>query len=198
VAKGDIENDENLDEFEDEEVDETEDEAEDEAEDEDADADDSEEGAEDEPAAKKTDKSEKRIRDLQSQLDKAKAELNKVMKQAKANGGSEGPERDPEVQKWMTAAVEMTRTRVYESDPLFSEMGISSAAITGDTPEEMQASAKELSRLVKRIVTRTQNKVMREHGLTPEPRDSGREAKQSYASMSSEDFEKEIQRALRG
>jgi molecular chaperone GrpE (heat shock protein) len=100
------------DDFDDESVDDTDEEPFDE--DADADADESEDEDEQKPAKKSADKTEKRVRDLQSRLDKALAELNQVKKKAPSkDGGAEDRARDPEVEQWLNAAKDVTRTRIF-------------------------------------------------------------------------------------
>lgn len=196
MAKDDVQDDEVLDDFEDEteDEDEVEDEADDEAED-----DESESDSEDDAAAKpKTDKSEKRIRDLQSQLDKAKAENNKLLKAKEADSDPKAKETDPEVRRWVQAAKDVTRSRVYDSDPRFKEFGIDQTAITGDSPEEMNASAAALLRIIKRIESRTTNKVLREHGFSPEPRNGDRAVKRDYRNMKQDEFDALVKQVVGG
>lgn len=136
----------------------------------------------------KPDKSEKRIRDLQSALDKAIAENNKLKKATPTD--KKAPSRDPEVERWMRAAQDATRDRLYDSDPRFKEFGIDPAVISGDTPEEMRASVKELTKLISRVETRVRNKTLREHGFSPPPKEGGAEPRRNIAGMSNEEFEK--------
>lgn len=172
----DEQEDENEEELEDQ-LDETEDESEDESEE-----------SDDSPKSK-PDKSEKRIRDLQSALDKALAENNKLKKVSPADKKAPAS-RDPEVERWMRAAQDATRDRLYDSDPRFKEFGIDPAVISGDTPEEMKMSLRELTKLISRVETRVRNKTLREHGFSPPPKEGGAEPRRNIAGMSNEDFQK--------
>lgn len=163
---------------------------EDEVEDEDESADDADEDEDEAEKPKAKDKSEKRIRDLQSSLDKALAEVSKLKKGATGDKPEGKRPRDPEVERWVSAARDATLSRVYDSDPLFKELGIDRNLITGDTPDELEASAKQLSKLVTRIATRTRNKVLREHGFSPEPKGSGAEPRRNFGTMPDEEFQK--------
>lgn len=152
--------------------------------------------ADEDAPPKKADKSEKRIRDLQAKADKAEAELNKMRKQAK-DGGTEGAKaRDPEVERWMKQAQEATRERIYELDPQLKLMKVPPTAITGETPEEMRASAKDLSRLIARISTQVRNQVLQEHGFSAPPRGERAEPARNYESMAQEEFDKIVKKNL--
>lgn len=181
--------DEELDQDLDEQEDENEEEEEDALDELDDDSGEDESEDSEKPAAKaKPDKSEKRIRDLQSALDKALAENNKLKKAQPAD--KKVPPRDPEIERWMRAAQDATRDRLYDSDPRFKEFGIDPAVISGDTPEEMKSSMRELTKLISRVETRVRNKTLREHGFSPPPKESGAEPRRNIATMSNEEFQK--------
>ena len=149
---------------------------------------------EDEAEAKPKDKSEKRIRDLQAKADKAEAEANKLRKLIK-DGGTEGAKtRDPEVERWMKAAQDATRERIYESDPRLKAAKISPTDIAGETPEEMRASAKNLTRLIARIETQVRNQVMQEHGFSAPPRGERAEPRVNYDTMDSDKFQELVKK----
>jgi hypothetical protein len=172
----------------DEQEDQNEEDVEDQDESSEDESDKSEDDSEESASKSKPDKSEKRIRDLQSALDKAIAENNKLKKATPTD--KKAPSRDPEVERWMRAAQDATRDRLYDSDPRFKEFGIDPAVISGDTPEEMRASVKELTKLISRVETRVRNKTLREHGFSPPPKEGGAEPRRSVAGMSNEEFEK--------
>lgn len=176
-------------------------ESEEESDDEELDADavpdeESDEEDEDEKPVR-ADKSEKRVRDLQSKLDKALAE-NSKLKKSNPSGVPTGKEADPEVQQWVQAAMDVTRNQIYSSDPRFKEFGVPPSAIAGDTPEQMQTSAAETLRFVNRIVTRTTNKVLREHGFSPEPKGDRKESSKDFDNMSQKEFDAQVRKALGG
>jgi seryl-tRNA synthetase len=142
----------------------------------------------------------KRIRDLQSKADKAEAERNKLKKQldemvaaAKEKDEDEVP---PQVREWLLAAKKRTSGTLYESDSRFKEYGLDPAFISGSTPAEMQERAEALSKLVTQIEGEARNKVLTEHGFSPEPATSERSEPKNYRTMSSEEFNKEVEKAL--
>lgn len=171
-------------------------------EDEDLDEDSDPDGDEDEdeePASeskKQTDKSAKRIRDLQSAKDKAEAELKRLKRElASGKDRREKRELDPEVQQWMEVAKDTTRQRLFEADPRLKDSGLTAAAITGDTPDEMRRSARALTKMLDKVETRTRNRLLQEHGIEPSQSDAGRPPARDYASMSKEEFERIVAEA---
>lgn len=187
--------DETEEEFEDEE--ELEQDAEEESDAADEEAEESEEAPSDK--AKPLTKEEKRIRALQSANDKLTAELNKIKTVGGEQKKTEGVKRDPEIERWVRAAQETARERMYNSEPMLKEYGLPIDLLNGDTPEEMQASLKALTKMVNRVATRARNKALREHGFSPEPRSSGAtRPSRDFGSMSSEDFTKLVEDVARG
>lgn len=151
------------------------------------------------------DKEKKRLRDLQSAKDKetarankAEAALKKMTESLKPGAGKPEGSVPPEVQKWLDAAKEGTRTRLYESDPRFKEYGLPRSLIAGDTPEDMEASATQLKRLVAKVESRVRESVLKEHGFAEAPSGSTKLPKRDYGNMSTEDFEKVLRQALSG
>ena len=146
----------------------------------------------------------KRIKDLQSKADKEQARANKLQSQLDAlNAQKKSPTDDgkrssgavpPELRQWLDAAKDQARTRFYESEPRFKEYGIDPGLIQGDTPEEMQASVTRLRKQVAKIETQIRQKVLTEHGYVEEPKGGTPTPKRDWASMSSEDFDKEVRR----
>ena len=142
-----------------------------------------------------------RVRTLQSRADKAEAEANKLRKQLESfqgqtASGSE-PAVPPQVAEWVTAAEERLRDQLYAEDPRLKEYGISADRITGDSPAAMRASAKELSKSVDTMESAIRNKVQVEHGIAPPPSAGPPDKKVNFDSMSSEEFNAYVEKALR-
>lgn len=163
-------------------------------------------GAAEEPKGEETKKSsnDDRVRTLQSRADKAEAEANKLRKQLESlQGGKEpapdtAPEVPTQVKEWITAAESRLREQLYSEDPRFSEYGISQDRIVGDTPEQMRASAKELSKTIDKMEGSIRNKVQVEHGIVPPPSSGPPDKRVSFDKMSSEEFNAYVEKALRG
>lgn len=170
---------------------------------EDEDENENDEESEAEADGESGDKTDKRLRDLQSKADKATAEANKLRKELEklqTKGKDEGKEAGdvpPELRQWLTAAQDRVRDQLYGQDPRFKEYGIDPSLITGSTPAEMRTSAAQLKKFVDRVETKVRNRALREHGFDPEPQTSIPAGKRkSYATMTAEEFEAEVQRAL--
>jgi hypothetical protein len=140
---------------------------------------------------------------MQSERDKEVARANKLQKEldalkaasAKDAGASEVP---PQVQEWIVAAKLRTRESLYDANPKFKAYGIDPTFITGDTPVAMQASAQSLTAFVDTLEGSVRDQVLRDHGFNPEPLASTRAAGKSFQSMSSEEFNRIVDEALRG
>ena len=164
-------------------------------EDEDESTDDATDGADDDESedeadkAKSMSKEEKRIRALQSQLDKAVAENNKLKKAGtQPKAGSKA--RDPEVESLLQFALDQTRDSLYAAEPRLKEYGIGAEMIGGATRDEMQTSLKSLKRLISRVETGARNKALREHGFSPAPNDAGAEKPRNFSAMTGEEFDR--------
>lgn len=164
----------------------------------------SEEGSEEstEEEKPKAEGVDKRIRDLQAKADAAEARANKLEKlAAKAAGsdesdstGSNDPERAALVQELREASLDA----VYGEFGELKEYGIDRALIEGTTRAQMRESAAQLVGLVKGIETKVRNRVLREHGIKAEPGGTNRQPPKNWADMSSEDFQKELERVKAG
>lgn len=147
---------------------------------------------------------EERIRALQSRADKAEAELNKIRKQAAsgdsttAQGSQTSGTVTPELKEWLVAAEDRLREQLYREDPRFAAYELPPERITGSTPAEMRASAKDLAGLLDRMEQDIRAKVQREHGIAPTPSSTGSDRKVSFDKMSSDEFDKYVEDALRG
>ena len=148
-------------------------------------------------------KSDETIRRLQSERDKARAEADKARKAlekvqsatAKDAGSSSVP---PEVEAWLTAAKDNSRDALYKRNPKLEQYGVDPSLITGDTPAEMRKSAESIDKFVSDMEGKIRNQVLEEHGFNPEPLTSPAEGRKNYANMSKEDFDAEVEKALRG
>lgn len=149
------------------------------------------------------DQTEKRLKDLQSRLDKETARANKAEKALQAKPGDAGERpgggtNDPDRAAWEAELLEDRRDAIYAAHPELKEFGIDRSLIDGRTRDQMRASAAALVSLVKSVEAKTRNKVMKDFGLKAEPAGTSRSAPKDYASMSDEDFEKEMALARAG
>ena len=156
-----------------------------------------------EPADKSPAKSGEDLSKMQSERDREVARANKLQKELDAlkaasakDAGAQGV--PPQVQEWILAAQRRTREVIYDSNPKFKAYGVSPDLITGDSPAAMEASAQSLAAFVDTLEGNVRDQVLRDHGLNPEPRASTRAAGKSFASMSSEEFNRLVDEALRG
>ena len=139
---------------------------------------------------------DKRIRDLQSQKDKAEARANKAEAAlAKALNAGEGAakegSKDPERDALLVELRESSLDAVFGEYAELKSYGIDRNLIEGRTRAEMRESATALVALIKSVATRERNRVLKESGITPEPAGSTRTPPKDWGSMSDEDFEKE-------
>lgn len=145
---------------------------------------------------------DKRVRDLQSKADAAEARANKLEKLlAKSSdsgesdsAGSNDPDRAALLQELREASLDA----VYGEFDLLKDYGIDRALIEGTTRTQMRESAAQLVGLIKGVETKVRNKVLREHGLKAEPAGATRQPPKNWAEMSSEDFQKELERVKSG
>lgn len=147
-----------------------------------------------EPSA---DNSEKRTNDLMSkwQAEQAKsAKLEKELaslKSAKqpAPKGSATSDGNPDADEFLKFTRESARKQLYDGDPRLGEYGVDLDAITGSTLAEMKKSFKSQVALVDTIETKARNRVLSEHGLSPEVEaGQGAEGLPSFSSMSDKEF----------
>lgn len=148
---------------------------------------------------------EEALRKMQSERDKEVARANKLQKQldalnqqdssAKDTGESEVP---PQVQEWITAAKKNTQDALYKSNEKLEEYDVDPALIRGDTPAEMQASAKALGEFVDRMERDIRDSVLEEHGFTPAPKDAASIGHKSFKSMDKKEFDAIVDEALKG
>lgn len=148
---------------------------------------------------------DERIRALQSEADKAKAEAAKARKELeslKGNAAAQGTEASgavpPQVEEWITAAEDRLREQLYAEDSRFKEYGLPATRITGKTPAEMRASAKDLASVVDKMEANIRNRVQQEHGIAPAPAATAPGKTTSFDKMSSEEFNAYVEKALRG
>lgn len=145
------------------------------------------------------------LRKMQSERDKEVARANKLQKQLDAlqkQATSASGEKDsgvpPQVQEWITAAQQNTRTALYKSNEKLAEYGVDPSLIRGDTPAEMQASAKLLGEFVDKMERDIRDAVLTEHGFTPAPKDASSMGRKNFRTMDSKEFEALVEEALRG
>ena len=156
------------------------------------------------------DKSEKRIRDLQSRADKAEAKANRLqqMLEKALRGGDESEDGEPKaparkapvLDAGTSMALELLKETVFLQTPGLAEAGYTAADLTGYSAAEVRASAASLARKNTELETRIRNKVLAEHGLAPEIVGSTKapEPVQDYGKMSSKDFSELMERVMKG
>jgi hypothetical protein len=155
------------------------------------------------------DKSEKRIRDLQSKADAAEAKANRLQRllnEALKGEGSEGGTEPPVVSKpreldaGSAMALELLKETVFLQTPALADSGLTAADLTGYTAQEVRASAASLARKIAETETRIRNKVLAEHGLAPEIAGEGNkpEPDRDFGKMASKDFTELMERIMKG
>lgn len=137
-------------------------------------------------------KSEKRIRDLQSKADAAEARANKAEAALRAGSADkgEGVRGDPATQALMSELREASLDAIYGEYPVLKQYGVERSLIEGGTRTEMREAATSVSNFIKTLSTKVRNEVLSEHGLKAEPAGSTRKAPVDYASMTDEAFTK--------
>jgi hypothetical protein len=164
---------------------------------------DTSDGAADDGQSSQSSVLEEQLRTLQSERDKERARANKaekaLTKMEKDSAKDAGtPEVPPQVEAWITAAQTNLRDSLYKANPEFERHGLDSSLITGDTPEDMEASAKSLSEFVSKLEGNVRDSVLKEHGFDPEPRSTTRQSKKNWTDMDSKEFDKYVEEALKG
>ena len=157
-------------------------------------------GSDGESGSEGTPPVDKRISELQSKADKAEARANKLEKllSGRDDGGDGKDGKDPERAVLMTELREASLDAVYGEFEALKEYGIDRTLVEGTTRAEMRESATSLVGLIKNVETKARNKALREHGIKAEPAGATRQPPKNFASMSDEDFEKELARAKSG
>lgn len=154
---------------------------------------------------KTSDKSEKRIRDLQSKADAADARANKLQAMLDAAMGGTAGGNAPKTpaptvtDTGLAVALEMARETVYMQNPALADAGYGPTDLAGNSILEIRSTAAALVKRQEEIATRIRNKVLAEHGLSPEIASAQAPSKrQDVSKMSSEDFKKLTDAVLRG
>ncbi len=143
-------------------------------------------------------------RSWQSRADKADARANKAEKElaafkADGKGVTAKPSAPPSgggADPWVEASKGNFREELFRSDTRFKELGFEQSLIQGTTPAEMKKSFESLQKTVDKMTTGIRNRVLQEHGLEPVPGSGERASTVNYNTMSSEEFEKAVDRAL--
>lgn len=162
-------------------------------------------------AAEATDKPEESsaedeaLRKMQSERDKETARANKLakqldvlQKQAASANDEKATEVPPQVQEWITAAQNNARDALYKSNEKLAEYDVDPSLIRGDTPAEMQATAKALGDFVDKMERDIRDSVLEEHGFTPAPKDAASIGRKDFRSMDKKEFDAIVDEALRG
>jgi hypothetical protein len=133
---------------------------------------------------------QERNKRLQAQLDELKGK--------KTTDGDGQPAPDPEREAWIEAQRDFARERGLNSDPRLADYGLTSDDITGNTPAEIKASVKRWTDVIDAIETKARNRVLAEHGLSPEVAGGSAPKVPDVASLSDDDFEALVRRAKNG
>ena len=134
---------------------------------------------------------------------RSQARANKLEQQltqfVRSGGGTPAPQSPQglpaEVRAWVQAVRESEIDRIYQSDPRFEAYGFQRGDLAGETPAEIKASADRFRQLIERVEGAARNSLQRELGVVPDIVPERRGPRKDFASMSSEEFEKEIARA---
>ncbi len=148
-------------------------------------------------------KEDKRISDLQSKADKAEARANKAeaaLAKTVSRGDGEAPkvQSDPEREALMSELRDASLDAVFAEFAELKDYGVDRSLIEGRTRAEMREAATALVGLVKSVETKARNRVLKEHGIKAEPAGATRQPPKDFASMSNEDFEKELANSKSG
>ena len=148
---------------------------------------------------------DKRVRDLQSKADKAEARANKAeaaLAKATARGDGEAQgkpaDADPEREALIAELRETSLDAVYAEFEELALYKIDRSLIDGSNRAEMRASATALVGLVKSVATKSANRALKEHGITPEPAGATRQPPKRFDDMTPEEFEREIAKGKSG
>lgn len=137
------------------------------------------------------DKTDKRIKDLQSKADAAEARANKAEKLLQSSGAGKGSGAgDPATQALMQELREASLDAIYGENPVLKQYGIERSLIEGSTRGEMRQSADAVVGLIKSVSTKVRNETLAEHGISAPASGATRKAPVDYGSMSDADFDK--------
>ena len=148
----------------------------------------------------------KRVNDLmgnwqkeQARANRLERELEKLRGQKPADQRPEGDapaaDADPAREEWISAQREFMRERAATSDKRFEEYGIGVDDITGNTPAEIRASFKKLQALIDAVETKARTRLLQEYGLNPEIAGQAMDPKVDIEGMSTDDFNKLVEKA---
>ena len=150
--------------------------------------------------------SDKRINDLMSKAQREEARANRLERELNAlKGGGDAsddkapqarPRRQEETEAWAELLREESRKVLFASDPRLAEYGVTPDVLAGSTPDEMRESLRREVARIDAMESKIRNRVLTEHGLDPEVGGGAGEPPVDYASMSKEEFEKHLQRAM--
>lgn len=144
-------------------------------------------------------KESKRVNDLTSKWQKAEARAKKaeaaLAKSKPESDAGAAPAVAPEVSEWIEAQREFARERALNSDPRLAEYGLTADDIAGDTPAEVKASVKRQIDLINSIETKVRQRLLIEHGLSPEVPGGGRTERLDIDGMSEKDFDQLVARS---
>lgn len=148
---------------------------------------------------------DKRVSDLQSKFDKETARANKLQKQLDALTAAE-KEDGTEARKSLSGGnastdngvLDVARMLAYQTNPKLADYGVAMSDLNGSTAAEIVANAAALVAQFEKVETRIKNKVLADNGLAPDISDTPPPPKRDIANMSSEDFTKLYEAAMRG
>lgn len=142
-------------------------------------------------ANKPADKSDKRLRDLQSKADAETARANKAEAALKALNADKGTEpKDPVTKALMEELRETSLDAIYAELPQLKQYGIERSLIEGSTRAQMRENATAVVELIDSVSSKVRNEVLAEHGLSAEGLGGSRTKQPDYAAMDDDAFKK--------
>ena len=159
------------------------------------DTDDDSQGAAGEGSNEESDGSDgKALSAMQSERDKETARANKAEKAL----ASSTKAASAKGQEWIDTAMDNQKRALFEGNPKFAQYEIPIDLIIGETPAEMVASTKSLSQFVDTMEGKMRGKILTDHGLDPEPKDTPKLGRAGYADMPQDQFDKLVEEARKG
>ena len=152
------------------------------------------------------DPKDKRINDLMSKWQAAEARATAAESKLKApKAGDAGgdnapvPEQAPAVDDGFNEILrETAREALFKSEPRLARFGFKPEVISGTTAAEMRESLTKQKGLLDAVEGKVRNEVLAEHGLTNDAAGGGAEKPQNFDEMSSEDFQRLVEKAKAG
>lgn len=137
-----------------------------------------------------------RVKFWMSKAQKAEAALAKASKQktpAARPAGDDSSEA-PEVNEFQEFIKRSAQEGLFKEDPRLADFGFTVDDLAGSSLAEMRAARTRLVKVIEKAESRGLNAAYQRLGIDPSVA-GGSSEKRDYASMTDEEFEKEIQRA---